>query len=87
MEKEIEDTVRQPQFQQAAGIFGYAFGTGQLAPVLEQFGLPEAAVLAAANGGTVQYRLIGKLLLGGNAHCRRSGCGSARAYLFADWHH
>ena len=35
---------------QASDIFGHAFSTGQMAPVLEQFNIPEEATKAAASG-------------------------------------
>ncbi len=48
---EVLTTVRTPQFRQAAEIFGHALQSGQLAPVLPQLGVSEAASRAAASGG------------------------------------
>ena len=36
-------------------MFGHAMQTGQLGPVLQQFGLGEETTAAAANGGTIQF--------------------------------
>ena len=46
-------TILQAHFHpsiQASDIFGHAFSTGQMAPVLEQFNIPEEATKAAASG-------------------------------------
>lgn len=53
-QEELEATVSAPQFQQAVDFFGAAFQTGQLAPALQQFNLPDSAVQAANRGGTLQ---------------------------------
>lgn len=49
--EELEATVSAPQFQQAVDFFGAAFQTGQLAPALQHFNLPESVVQAATQGG------------------------------------
>uniref|UniRef100_F6UMP0 Uncharacterized protein n=1 Tax=Ciona intestinalis TaxID=7719 RepID=F6UMP0_CIOIN len=49
-EQELRETVRSPQLRQAISYFGSALAAGDLAPVLAQFGLPEAAQLAASKG-------------------------------------
>ncbi|KAK6042053.1 hypothetical protein COOONC_20442, partial [Cooperia oncophora] len=46
----LEDTVRSPHYRQAANTFGHALATGQMAPVLERFGISEGAAQAAATG-------------------------------------
>ena len=48
---ELRATVASPQFQQAVTSFSSALASGQLGPVLAQFGLGEAAVTAANQGG------------------------------------
>ncbi|GMT19446.1 hypothetical protein PFISCL1PPCAC_10743, partial [Pristionchus fissidentatus] len=52
---ELEATVRSPQFQQAADTFGHALQTGQLAPVFQQFGLPEETASAAVSGDILEF--------------------------------
>lgn len=52
-EKELRDAIQSPQFRQAVSTFGVALQTGQLGPVLAQFGLPDDAI-AAANQGDIQ---------------------------------
>lgn len=49
-------TVQSPQFQQALGSFSAAIQSGQLGPVVHQFGLPEECV-AAANLGSMFLHL------------------------------
>ncbi|KAM8754701.1 proteasomal ubiquitin receptor ADRM1 isoform 2-T2 [Acanthopagrus schlegelii] len=50
---EIQNTLNSPQFQQAMGMFSSALASGQLGPLLSQFGLPAEAV-DAANKGDVE---------------------------------
>ncbi|UJR30753.1 hypothetical protein I4U23_018273 [Adineta vaga] len=52
-EKELRDSIQSPQFRQAVSTFSVALQTGQLGPVLAQFGLPEEAIIAA-NQGDIQ---------------------------------
>ncbi|TRY84010.1 hypothetical protein DNTS_013558 [Danionella cerebrum] len=51
--EEIQNTLTSPQFQQAMSMFSSALASGQLGPLLNQFGLPSAAV-DAANKGDVE---------------------------------
>merc|ERR1712178_401687 len=48
--EELRAAVGSPQYQQAVQAFQEALESGQLAPVLQQFNLPEAAIKAAASG-------------------------------------
>uniref|UniRef100_A0A8C4QAQ5 ADRM1 26S proteasome ubiquitin receptor n=1 Tax=Eptatretus burgeri TaxID=7764 RepID=A0A8C4QAQ5_EPTBU len=48
---ELQSTMSSPQFQQAMSMFSAALASGQLGPLMSQFGLPESAVLAAGKGG------------------------------------
>ncbi|XP_045913045.1 proteasomal ubiquitin receptor ADRM1 isoform X3 [Micropterus dolomieu] len=50
---EIQSTINSPQFQQAMSMFSSALASGQLGPLLSQFGLPAEAV-DAANRGDVE---------------------------------
>ncbi|KAM4842681.1 proteasomal ubiquitin receptor ADRM1 [Thomomys bottae] len=50
---EIQNTLTSPQFQQALGMFSAALASGQLGPLMCQFGLPAEAV-EAANKGDVE---------------------------------
>nr|KAF6470676.1 adhesion regulating molecule 1 [Molossus molossus] len=47
---EIQNTLTSPQFQQALGMFSAALASGQLGPLMCQFGLPAEAVEAANKG-------------------------------------
>nr|Q6GN67.2 RecName: Full=Proteasomal ubiquitin receptor ADRM1-A; AltName: Full=Oocyte membrane protein [Xenopus laevis]AAH73651.2 Xoom protein [Xenopus laevis]AAI23106.1 Xoom protein [Xenopus laevis] len=47
---EIQNTLTSPQFQQALGMFSAALASGQLGPLMSQFGLPADAVDAANKG-------------------------------------
>lgn len=49
-ERELRESIQSPQFRQAVSTFSMAFQTGQLGPVLAQFGLPEDAITAANQG-------------------------------------
>ncbi|XP_012583611.1 PREDICTED: proteasomal ubiquitin receptor ADRM1 [Condylura cristata] len=51
--EEIQNTLTSPQFQQALGMFSAALASGQLGPLMCQFGLPTEAV-EAANKGDVE---------------------------------
>nr|XP_046253257.1 proteasomal ubiquitin receptor ADRM1 isoform X2 [Scatophagus argus] len=51
--EEIQNTLNSPQFQQAMGMFSSALASGQLGPLLSQFGLSAEAV-DAANRGDVE---------------------------------
>ncbi|PIO73930.1 adhesion regulating molecule region [Teladorsagia circumcincta] len=53
--KALEDTVRSPHYRQAANTFGHALSTGQMAPVLERFGISEGAAQAAATGNLLEF--------------------------------
>ncbi|KAG7477904.1 hypothetical protein MATL_G00074430 [Megalops atlanticus] len=50
---EIQNTLTSPQFQQAMSMFSSALASGQLGPLMNQFGLPTEAV-DAANKGDVE---------------------------------
>uniref|UniRef100_UPI003AAC56A6 proteasomal ubiquitin receptor ADRM1-like isoform X1 n=1 Tax=Centroberyx gerrardi TaxID=166262 RepID=UPI003AAC56A6 len=50
---EIQNTLTSPQFQQAMSMFSSALASGQLGPLMSQFGLPAEAV-DAANKGDVE---------------------------------
>lgn len=54
-QQELEQTVRTPQFRQAVDVFGHAFQTGQLAPVLSQFGMPPEVTTAAQSGDLINF--------------------------------
>ena len=49
-QKEVEDTLQSPQFQNALSGFCAAFPTGQLGPLVSQFGMGVEAVAAAQAG-------------------------------------
>uniref|UniRef100_A0A3P8X3X4 ADRM1 26S proteasome ubiquitin receptor n=1 Tax=Cynoglossus semilaevis TaxID=244447 RepID=A0A3P8X3X4_CYNSE len=51
--EELHNTISSPQFQQAMSLFSSALASGQLGPLLNQFGLPAEAV-DAANKGDVE---------------------------------
>ncbi|KAM4563211.1 proteasomal ubiquitin receptor ADRM1-like isoform 2-T2 [Odontesthes bonariensis] len=50
---EIQNTLSSPQFQQSMSMFSSALASGQLGPLMSQFGLPAEAV-DAANRGDVE---------------------------------
>ncbi|KAL1020959.1 hypothetical protein UPYG_G00006910 [Umbra pygmaea] len=50
---ELHNTLNSPQFQQAMSLFSSALASGQLGPLMNQFGLPSEAV-DAANKGDVE---------------------------------
>lgn len=49
--EELQATVKSAQFRQAMRTFSEALASGQLGPVMKQFGLPAAAQEAATKGG------------------------------------
>ncbi|XP_028307701.1 proteasomal ubiquitin receptor ADRM1-like isoform X2 [Gouania willdenowi] len=51
--EEIQNTLNSPQFQQSMSLFSSALASGQLGPLMSQFGLPAEAV-DAANKGDVE---------------------------------
>ncbi|TWW57083.1 proteasomal ubiquitin receptor ADRM1 isoform X2 [Takifugu flavidus] len=51
--EELSNTLSSPQFQQAMSMFSSALASGQLGPLMNQFGLPAEAV-DAANKGDVE---------------------------------
>ncbi|XP_061781902.1 proteasomal ubiquitin receptor ADRM1 [Nerophis lumbriciformis] len=51
--EEIHNTISSPQFQQSMSLFSSALASGQLGPLMSQFGLPPDAV-DAANKGDVE---------------------------------
>lgn len=51
--EELQNTLTSPQFQQAMSMFSSALESGQLGPLMNQFGLPTEAV-EAANKGDVE---------------------------------
>ncbi|XP_067382216.1 proteasomal ubiquitin receptor ADRM1 isoform X3 [Channa argus] len=51
--EEIQNTLTSPQFQQSMSMFSSALASGQLGPLMSQFGLPAEAV-DAANRGDVE---------------------------------
>jgi len=50
LETEVKGTIQSPQFQQALSLFSSAFQSGQLAPLIREFQLGDAAVAAATAG-------------------------------------
>uniref|UniRef100_A0A915BKZ5 Proteasomal ubiquitin receptor ADRM1 homolog n=1 Tax=Parascaris univalens TaxID=6257 RepID=A0A915BKZ5_PARUN len=54
-QEELEQTVRAPQYRQAVDMFGHALQTGQLAPVLQQFGVTPEVATAAQSGDLVNF--------------------------------
>ena len=47
---DLAGTVQSPQFQQAVSMFSMALSSGQLGPLVREFGLGEDAAAAAAKG-------------------------------------
>jgi len=47
---EVRGTLHSPQFRQALGMFSSGLQTGQLAPLIREFNLGEAAIEAATKG-------------------------------------
>ncbi|EFO24445.1 hypothetical protein LOAG_04044 [Loa loa] len=56
-QEELEQTLRTPQFRQAVDIFGHALQTGQLAPVLRQFGIDGNTATAAGSGDMIAWAI------------------------------
>ncbi|KAM3723727.1 Proteasomal ubiquitin receptor [Dirofilaria immitis] len=54
-QEELQQTLRTPQFRQAVDIFGHALQTGQLAPILRQFGIDSNTAIAAGNGDLIAW--------------------------------
>lgn len=50
LSEQFLSTVQSPQFQQALNSFSHALQSGQLGPLVQQFGLPELCVVAANKG-------------------------------------
>ena len=46
----VTDVLTSPQFQQALGVFGSALQSGQLGPLMSQFGMGQEVVRAANTG-------------------------------------
>ena len=55
---ELVQTIQSPQFQQALGSFSAALQSGQLGPLVQQFGLPEECVQAANSGSMFNFNFI-----------------------------
>merc|ERR1712083_817297 len=47
---DLKGTVQSPQFQQAVSMFSMALQSGQIAPLVREFGLGDEAVAAATQG-------------------------------------
>ncbi|CAG5109888.1 Oidioi.mRNA.OKI2018_I69.chr2.g4361.t1.cds [Oikopleura dioica] len=54
-EAELKETIHSPQFKQATQAFSHALSTGQLGPVLKQFGISDAACEAATKGDVAGF--------------------------------
>jgi len=52
---DLKGTVQSPQFQQALSMFSIALQSGQLAPLVREFGLGEDAIVAATQGDMDQF--------------------------------
>lgn len=52
---ELSNTLRSPQFQQALGMFSSALQSGQLGPLMGQFGFGDEVVGAAGRGDMVEF--------------------------------
>ncbi|KAH6934824.1 hypothetical protein HPB50_001139 [Hyalomma asiaticum] len=51
----LQDTVKSPQFQQALSMFSTALQSGQLGPLMQQFGMDDGVVAAANSGDMAQF--------------------------------
>lgn len=56
--EEVDSVLTSPQFQQALGIFGSALQSGQLGPLMGQFGLGGQVVHAANSGSMLGAWLV-----------------------------
>lgn len=56
--EQLCSTVQSPQFQQAVSMFSAALQSGQLGPLMQQFGLSDEAVCAATQGGKLCWLSI-----------------------------
>ncbi|XP_065062858.1 proteasomal ubiquitin receptor ADRM1-like [Rhopilema esculentum] len=54
-ENEIKETIQSPQFRQALSSFSAALQSGQLAPLIQQFGLGPEATQAATTGDIMAF--------------------------------
>lgn len=54
-EHELRATIHSPQFQQALQSFSAALSSGQLGPLMHQFGLDETTVAAASSGDMLAF--------------------------------
>lgn len=54
-EAELRETMHSPQFHQALHSFSSALASGQLGPLMRQFGLDDSAVAAAQNGDVLAF--------------------------------
>jgi len=52
---DLSGTVQSPQFQQAVSMFSMALSSGQLGPVIREFGLGDEAAAAAAKGDMEEF--------------------------------
>ena len=57
LSEQFLSTVQSPQFQQALNSFSHALQSGQLGPLIQQFGLPESCV-TAANKGSMLFSFL-----------------------------
>jgi len=53
--EDLKGTVQSPQFQQAVSMFSMALQSGQLAPLVREFGLGDKAVAAATSGDMAAF--------------------------------
>ncbi|XP_050039549.1 proteasomal ubiquitin receptor ADRM1-like isoform X1 [Dermacentor andersoni] len=51
----LQDTIKSPQFQQALSMFSTALQSGQLGPLMQQFGMDDSVVAAANSGDMAQF--------------------------------
>jgi len=53
--EDLKGTVQSPQFKQAVSMFSMALQSGQLGPLVREFGLGEAATAAANQGDMLAF--------------------------------